>query len=387
MAPYFDVVQMSPGRLRLATGSAETGKVMLPHQGLGCAVHGIGIQRITTPSDIGTLQYRPAGLIENEITITARQCLEASMKVIGDLTHPVHGHIPRQIGIDTEHPGLLRTRYRRIKMHYLTGGMHPAIGTAAGMYLDLLTRHTGKRTLKFLLHRRGMLETLPATIGTAVIFHSHGQAAGHGSLVIKGLKKGHATMLCGSLLLTQNLEHPLERFGGTPQQLVTGCEGGKIFSPHVQLAQAPHRNTQRSSDHGRRQTGNGGLLVIGNHLDPLVVLGDALLDFIQRHILLQLDGKSLAVRTHGTDTHTETIDGNRVLLQTENLVGLDTALPLLPALAVIEFGVDPWQQTTGQWRGKILDGEFTTTHGLGDHTIDIENCTGRIGQLTGDTVA
>src|SRR5690554_1897416 len=151
------------------------------------------------------------------------------MKVVGDLTHPVYGHIPRQVGIDAEYPGLLRTWHRRIEMHYLTGSMHPAIGTAAGLYLDLLTRHPGKRTLKFLLHRRGMLETLPATIGTAVIFNSHGQTSGHGSLVIKWLKKGHAVMLCGSLLLTENPEHPLERLGGTPQQLVTGSEGREIF--------------------------------------------------------------------------------------------------------------------------------------------------------------
>lgn len=68
--------------------------------------------------------------------------------------------------------------------------------------------------------------------------------------------------------------------------------------------------------------------LVGHQLDPGIVLTDQLFDVRHRHILVQLDGQCLAMATHRAHTHTQAIHGDRILVATQNLVGLGSAFPL-----------------------------------------------------------
>lgn len=70
--------------------------------------------------------------------------------------------------------------------------MDAGVGSTAGVYRDRLAGHLGKGALQFCLDRGGVLKTLPAAVGAAVVFHPHGQAAKQGAAIIKKSKQGHA---------------------------------------------------------------------------------------------------------------------------------------------------------------------------------------------------
>ena len=86
---------------------------------------------------------------------------------------------------------------------------------------------------------------------------------------------------------------------------------------------------------------------------------------------------------HSTDTHAQTVDQDRLLAQTEDLVGLGLAFPFFAALAVGQFFVDPRNQATGQRHAEVIHREAVATDGLGHFAVDIQNRTGRIGQVIG----
>ena len=90
-----------------------------------------------------------------------------------------------------------------------------------------------------------------------------------------------------------NFQGPANRFGGTPQQLVTDGEGGKILRAQVHLADSANGYRQSPGGLDRCQFPAGDITIIGDDLDPLVVTGNNLFDFGERQILLELDGEGL----------------------------------------------------------------------------------------------
>ena len=90
--------------------------------------------------------------------------------------------------------------------------------------------------------------------------------------------------------MQEDAQHAPQRLGSTPQQLVANSECGQVFRPHRQLAQSSDRHRQGS---GHRRWGeffHGDIPLIRNHFDPIIVGGEHGIDFIQRHVLFELDG-------------------------------------------------------------------------------------------------
>ncbi len=81
---------------------------------------------------------------------------------------------------------------------------------------------------------------------------------------------------------------------------------------------------------------------------------------------------------HCTDTHAQTVHGNRLGIETQYLVGLRLAFPLFLALAVAQVLVDPRNQAARQRHTKIRRREFFIAQYARDFAVDIEDGGGRI---------
>ncbi len=114
------------------------------------------------------------------------------------------------------------------------------------------------------------------------------------------------------------------------------------------------------------------------------MLADQRFDIGDRHIFVQFDGQRLAVAAHGADAHADTVDWDRALEATEDLVGLGLGLPLFTALTVGQLLVDPGNQAAGQRHAEVLGRVGFAAHGFGHTAVDVEDRAGRIGQLIGD---
>ena len=106
--------------------------------------------------------------------------------------------------------------------------------------------------------------------------------------------------------------------------------------------------------------------------------GYGLFDLSQRDIPFQLDGEGLAVAAHGADAHAAAVDGDLARGQTEDLVGLGHALPLLPGLAVVHGRVDPGDEAAGQGRAEIGGRERWVAQGLDHVAVQVEDGRGRV---------
>ena len=69
------------------------------------------------------------------------------MKVVAHWFHPAHGHVAGQMGIGTKYPGFFGAPYWRIKMDNLPSGVHPGIGSPAGVHPNGFIGHLGQRSL------------------------------------------------------------------------------------------------------------------------------------------------------------------------------------------------------------------------------------------------
>src|SRR5690606_7588474 len=185
------------------------------------------------------------------------------------------------------------------------------------------------------------------------------------------------------LSLQQNAQHAAQRFGCTPEQLITDGERTQIMRAHVELAQPPYRHAQSTGHSSRTQLLHARVTMVGNQFHPGVVLTDHALDIRDRHILVQFDGQRLAVAAHGANAHADTIDRNRVLEASEDLVGLSLRLPLFAALPIRQFLVDIRNQAAGQRHTEVIHGESFRTLAFGNLAIDFQNSAGWIGQLVG----
>src|SRR3989344_1347985 len=100
---------------------------------------------------------------------------------------------------------------------------------------------------------------------------------------------------------------------------------------------ASHGYRERARNRRRGEFAQALVALVRDHLHPRIVRRQHGMDLVQRHILLEFDGESLAVAAHSADTHADAVDRDRPLGTPEDLVGLGLALPLLLRLAAIEL--------------------------------------------------
>ncbi|CAJ1775970.1 hypothetical protein LMCDFJHI_00677 [Aeromonas salmonicida] len=114
------------------------------------------------------------------------------------------------------------------------------------------------------------------------------------------------------------------------------------------------RNAEGTGDGGRCQLAGGDVAIVGDHFHPVVMGSQQGFDLRQRHVFFEFDGEGLAVATQGTDPHAQTIHRNGGIFDPQDLVGLGLALPLFAALAVVELGVNPGDEATGQRHAEVV---------------------------------
>jgi len=154
--------------------------------------------------------------------------------------------------------------------------------------------------------------------------------------------------------------------------LITTGKRLNILRPHFHLPHPADRYGQGSGDCRRGQTCQGRSLVVGNQLDPLVVIGDESFDIRQRQIPVQLDGHSLTVAAHCTDPDTDAVNRNR-RGGAEDLVGLGKAFPLLAALTILNLAVDPGEHVARQRIAEFLLRQRITAQAGSHFTVYIQD--------------
>ena len=122
-------------------------------------------------------------------------------------------------------------------------------------------------------------------------------------------------------MLDDDVQNPPDRFCSAPEQLVSAGKGGDVVRAHDHLANAADGHIERPAHRSRGQMLDRGILVIGNHLDPVIPHLDEIPDLIQGHFLVELDRQALTVAPHGSDAHADPVHGNR-LSGSQDLVGL-----------------------------------------------------------------
>src|SRR5438128_6566872 len=145
-------------------------------------------------------------------------------------------------------------------------------------------------------------------------------------------------------LLQHDSQHATQWLRRTPQQLISHRKRGKIFATHGELAQPADRDAHGAGHGRRRQRPQGRFALVRHYLHPLVGLRQHALDFVYRHVALQLDSQCLAVTAHGPHAYAQALHRNGIGRVAQDLVGLGAALPLLAAHAVAEILVDPGNQ-------------------------------------------
>ena len=75
-------------------------------------------------------------VVIDDVTITPASSRKPRMKVITDLSTPLHGNGIWQICINTHGPGFEWTRYITVEMHHLTGCVNACIGSSGALHLN-----------------------------------------------------------------------------------------------------------------------------------------------------------------------------------------------------------------------------------------------------------
>ena len=124
--------------------------------------------------------------------------------------------------------------------------------------------------------------------------------------------------------------------------------------------------------------------MVRHHLYPVIGLTNNGLELGNRDFPIELDGQGLTVTTHGADPDAGAIHRHGPALQPQYFVGFRLAFPLLPALAMVEFSIDPGQQASRQRRAKAIDRKIPRAHALNNLPVDVENTGLRTVQFIGD---
>ena len=124
----------------------------------------------------------------------------------------------------------------------------------------------------------------------------------------------------------------------------------------------------------------------GTTLAHWIGLGQHVADFVERHILLQLDGQRLRMAAHRTDAHAQAVDRDRcpacgtpggresccIRRRPSTLPSTDRRRP---ARRSTESGC-----RRAAYCGSSSSGRHRSAHRLGDLAVDVENRRGRVGQ-------
>ncbi len=150
----------------------ETAEILGAQQTARSLGHRMVIEGRMMPPHPTAGQSRTHTMVEQQIPVVPAGRREARMKGFHHRMCPEHGNRPRQVCIHATHPGTQRPSCRRVKVHYLRGGMHPAIGPPGGMHQDRLSGDRSQGLLQRRLHGDRTRLTLPAKEGTAVVLQS-----------------------------------------------------------------------------------------------------------------------------------------------------------------------------------------------------------------------
>src|SRR5690606_41910667 len=137
-----------------------------------------------------------------------------------------------------------------------------------------------------------------------------------------------------------------------------------VVGSQVELAHTPHADVEAAGSGCWRQFWLRGRALVRHPFHPRVAGLDDVLDFLERHILLQLDRQRQAVAAHRADADANAVDGNG-LAGAEDLVDLGLPLPFLPGLAAVHLLVDPGNEAARQRRGAVR-ARPTLTNDLAD---------------------
>src|SRR3569623_2515078 len=140
---------------------------------------------------------------------------------------------------------------------------------------------------------------------------------------------------------------------------------------HIELAQTADGHALRAGYGGGREITHAALAFVRDHVHPVVMTGEHGVNFIERYVLIELDGARLAVTAHGADAHADAVDRNRSVFATEDLIGLGLPLPFLFALTAVELFVDPWDQAAGERRAEEFLGITIGAEVLSDLADDV----------------
>src|SRR5216683_1405291 len=170
----------------------------------------------------------------------------------------------------------------------------------------------------------------------------------------------------------ENLQHSSQWLGGAPQKLIADSKSAKVVLTHRQCSQSADRYFKLSRYRRGRQLAYARLARIRYDAHPLMGIRDQALDLGQWNFLAKLDGQRLAVAAHCADSHADGLDGNRMGLPAEDLVGLGAALPFLLADTIAHVFSDPGNQAAGEGHAKMLGRKALVAQDAGDFTVDIE---------------
>ena len=141
---------------------------------------------------------------------------------------------------------------------------------------------------------------------------------------------------------------------------------------------------QAAGDAGRGELLHGQGAVVGDEFHPGVARLDECFNLGQGQVFFQLQRQGQRVAAHGADAHAQTIDGDGGG-GAQDFVHLGLALPLFFGLAVLELGVNPGNQATGQRSAKEL-GRYIVANGVRHLAVDFQNSRCGGGQLVGHGV-
>ena len=143
---------------------------MFATQHLGRRVHPARVQRRAAPTHAARFQRRPDPAIQNQVTVTARECAEPCVERRFDGPDPQHADTAGQVAVGAQQPVAFGALRVGVEMGDLPECMDPGIRSAAAGHPHLVGSDLRERPLDATLHGRLLALDLPAQELAAVVF-------------------------------------------------------------------------------------------------------------------------------------------------------------------------------------------------------------------------
>ncbi len=165
--------RMARSSALVARAATESPKIVFPDQQRTRPIKRRNIQGLRYPIHKAFAQRRRPAIIQHCIAIASGQRAEAGMEIISHLCHPAHRNISGKDRVECPLPIRQAQAALHLHMHYLPGGMHPAVRAPSANDRCALLADTLHSRFQHSLHRwfsfwRLALEPM---IGRAIIFN------------------------------------------------------------------------------------------------------------------------------------------------------------------------------------------------------------------------